>query len=297
MSQRIVKVAAVQAEPAWFDLAAATEKTIELIAEAGAQGVRLIAFPELWLPGYPLFLWLGDDAWQAELRAAYIQNSAQLDGPEHHAIAAAAKKHGVEVVLGLSERDAEGRIYISQWVIDAKGVTVLTRRKLKPPSVEGEFFSRGHPDANLKVVETDIGTIGALNCAEHKRPMLRHVMYRLKEEIHVAAWPALGMVPKVKVMSAKVIMGTTSTYAAEGGMFVLAPTQVIGAKIHARFADTPERAEKISVGGGATNIFDPEGQEVVPPLSHDMEGLLIAEIDLSTIRTGYFDPDPLAPLD
>lgn len=295
MSERIVKVAAVQSEPVWFDLAATTEKTVGLIADAGRQGVRILAFPELWLPGYPLFLWLGDETWQADYRTRYVENSAMLNGPEHEAIAAAAKEHGVEVVLGLSERDDAGQIYIAQWVIDADGKTVMTRRKLKPPSLEAYFFSRGDPETNLKVVKTAVGTIGALNCAEHKRPMLRHIMYGLREEIHVASWPALGLVPKVVTMSPPVLMGTTSAYASEGGMFVLAPTMVIGPACHAEFSDTPERAEKISLGGGATHIFDPEGQNVVPPLAHDQEGLLIAEIDLSKIRE-YFDPDPLEPL-
>tara|TARA_R110000751_G_scaffold109290_3_gene206263 strand:+ start:621 stop:1520 length:900 start_codon:yes stop_codon:yes gene_type:complete len=296
MSERIIKVAAVQSEPVWFDLAGTTQKTIRLIAEAAEQGARLIAFPELWLPGYPIFLWLGDEAWQASRRARYIENSAMLNGPEHRAIAAAARAHGIEVVLGLSERDAAGRIYISQWIIDAEGKTVMTRRKLKPPSLEGGFFASGDPDTNLKVVKTAVGTIGALNCAEHKRPMLRHLMYSQSEEVHVAAWPALGLVPKVVIMNAKTIMGTTSAYAAEGGMYVLAPTLVIGAEIFAEFTDTPERAEKISLGGGATHIFDPEGQDAVPPLPHDADGLLIAEIDLSRLRLDYFDPDPLAPV-
>lgn len=295
MSERIVKVAAVQSEPVWFDLAATTEKTVALIAEAGQQGVRIIAFPELWLPGYPVFLWLGDEGWQAGYRARYAANSAVLNGPEHAAIAAAAKEHGIEVVLGVSERDAGGRLYIAQWVIDAEGRTAMTRRKLKPPSLEGGFFSRGDPETNLKVVQTGVGTIGALNCAEHKRPVLRHILYTQREEIHVAAWPALGLVPKVVFMSAPVLMGTTSAYASEGGMYVLAPTMVIGPEMYAEFSDTPERAEKISLGGGATRIFDPEGQDVMPPLPHDRDGLLIAEIDLSKVRD-YYDPDPLEPL-
>lgn len=295
LSERIVKVAAVQSEPVWFDLAATTEKTIRLIAEAAGQGVRLIAFPELWLPGYPVFLWLGDDAWQAEYRRRYVAQSAELGGPEHRAIAAAAKEHGIEVVLGLSERDEAGRIYIAQWVIDAEGRTAMTRRKLKPPSLEGEFFSRGDPETNLNVIRTAVGTIGALNCAEHKRPLLRHILYGKREEIHVAAWPALGLVPKVVTMSAKVNMGITSAYASEGGMFVIAATQVIGPAVLAEFSDTPERAEKISRGGGASHIFDPEGQDAVPPLPHDADGLLIAEIDLAKVRP-YFDPDPLEPL-
>ncbi|TPW26773.1 carbon-nitrogen hydrolase family protein [Martelella alba] len=294
MNERIVKVAAVQSEPVWFDLAATTDKTIALMEEAARKGVKLIAFPEIWLPGYPVFLWLGDEAWQTEYRRNFIENSARLGGPEHEKIAAAAAEYGIEVVLGLSERDAQGRIYMAQWIIDENGKTVLARRKLKPSGAEGTFFAPGDPDTNLKVVATNIGTLGALNCSEHKRPMLRHIMFGLTEEIHVAAWPALGLMPQVITMGAKVNMNATSAYAAEGGMFVLATTQVLGAGIQKEFSDTPERAAKITLGGGATHIFGPDGQDVVEPLAHDEDGLLIADIDFSKIRHP-FDPDPLAP--
>ncbi len=295
MSERTITVAAVQSEPVWFDLAATTEKTIALIAEAAEKGAEIIAFPEVWLPGYPVFLWLGDEEWQAEYRRTYIENSAVYGGPEHERIAAAAAKHNIQVVLCLSERDAEGRIYMAQWIIDEKGKTVLARRKLKPSSAEGTFYSPGDPTTNLIVVDSGLATLGALNCSEHKRPMLRHVMFGLKEEIHIAAWPAFGLVPEVVPMSAKVNMNATSAYAAEGGMYVLAPTQVIGEALQAQFSDTPERARKISRGGGATHIFSPDGQDVVEPLAHDADGLLIATIDLSKIRNP-FDPDPLAPI-
>lgn len=295
MSERVFKVAAVQAEPVWFNLAATTAKTVDLIAEAGRQGAKLVAFPEVWLPGYPVFLWLGDDAWQQAYRRNYIANSPMYDGPEHRLISAAAAKHRIHVVLCLSERDAGGRIYMAQWIIDDSGRTLLARRKLKPNGAEGTFFSPGDPKTNLAVTETALGTVGALNCSEHKRPMLRHIMFGLREEIHIAAWPAFGLLPGVVPLSAKVNMNATSGYAAEGGMYVLAPTQVIGTALQAEFSDTPDRSGKISRGGGATHIFSPEGQDVVTPLAHDAEGLLIAEIDLSKIRKA-FDPDPLSPL-
>jgi len=295
MSERSITVAAVQSEPVWFDLAATTEKTITLIAEAARKGAQVIAFPEVWLPGYPVFLWLGDEQWQANYRRTYIANSAEYDGPEHKRIAAAAAEYSITVVLGVSERDVDGRIFIAQWIIDETGKTVLARRKLKPSSAEGTFYAPGDPKTNLIVVETNVGTIGALNCSEHKRPLLRHIMLGLNEQIHIAAWPAFGLVPEIVSMGAKVNMNATSGYAAEGGMFVLAPTQVIGAALQKQFSDTPERARMISSGGGATHIFGPDGQDVVEPLRHDEDGLLIAKIDLSKVRRP-FDPDPLSSI-
>jgi hypothetical protein len=50
---KIVKVGAVQAEPVWLDLQGSVEKTIGLIEQAGKDGVQVLGFPEVWIPGYP----------------------------------------------------------------------------------------------------------------------------------------------------------------------------------------------------------------------------------------------------
>lgn len=53
MSSTIVKVGAVQAEPVWLDLQGTVEKTISLIHQAGKDGINVLGFPEVWIPGYP----------------------------------------------------------------------------------------------------------------------------------------------------------------------------------------------------------------------------------------------------
>lgn len=54
---RKVRVAVTQAEPAWLDLAASVKKTCGLIDEAASNGAELVAFPELFIPGYPTYIW------------------------------------------------------------------------------------------------------------------------------------------------------------------------------------------------------------------------------------------------
>ena len=56
-SKRIVRVAAVQAESCYFDLQAGVEKTCKLIEDAAGKGCDLIAFPEVWIPQYPGWIW------------------------------------------------------------------------------------------------------------------------------------------------------------------------------------------------------------------------------------------------
>jgi predicted amidohydrolase len=57
MAAPSIRVAVTQAEPEWLDLPGTVKKTVDLIAEAAAGGARLVAFPEVWITGYPGWIW------------------------------------------------------------------------------------------------------------------------------------------------------------------------------------------------------------------------------------------------
>ena len=78
----MVKVAAVQAAPVWMDAKGTLEKTIALIEEAGAKDVKLIAFGEVWLPGYPFTIWLQPPMAAMDVVMAHRMNAITVDGPE-----------------------------------------------------------------------------------------------------------------------------------------------------------------------------------------------------------------------
>lgn len=48
------KVAAAHAAPVFMDKAATTKKVIRLIEQAGKEDVKLLVFPETFIPGYPV---------------------------------------------------------------------------------------------------------------------------------------------------------------------------------------------------------------------------------------------------
>src|SRR2546422_10369187 len=55
-ASRVVRVAAVQAAPAFLDLPASLDRLEEWARRAAEQQARLIAFGETWLVGYPEWL-------------------------------------------------------------------------------------------------------------------------------------------------------------------------------------------------------------------------------------------------
>lgn len=48
------KVAAAHAAPIFMNKAATIKKTIKLIEQAAAENVKLLVFPETFIPGYPV---------------------------------------------------------------------------------------------------------------------------------------------------------------------------------------------------------------------------------------------------
>ncbi|MGW2740994.1 carbon-nitrogen hydrolase family protein [Streptomyces sp. NPDC001450] len=285
------RVAAVQAEPVWLDADATVEKTIGLIEEAAAQDVALIAFPETWIPGYPTFLWLGAVAGQMPYVARYHANSMTVDGKHLTAIRQAARRTGVTVALGYSEKD-HGSLYIAQTLIGPDGAVVLHRRKLKPTHVERTLFGEGD-GSHLKVVDTPLGRLGALNCWEHLQPLSKYAMYAQHEQVHIAGWPAFGIYKGIAyALSAEANMAATQTYALEGGCFVLAATQVISETGIDVFASTDEQRALITAGAGSSRIFGPDGAPLGKPLDEHAEGLVIADVDLSLIDLAKNAADP-----
>ncbi|KAJ3542042.1 hypothetical protein NM208_g4315 [Fusarium decemcellulare] len=99
-SSSTVKVAAIQAEPAWNDLQGGVNKSISLIQEAASNGANVIGFPEVFIPGYPWSIWANSPTDNAQHMNEYFENSLQRESPEMDRIREAVREAGVFVVLG-----------------------------------------------------------------------------------------------------------------------------------------------------------------------------------------------------
>lgn len=292
--QHKVRVAAIQAEPVWFDAAATTEKAISLIEEAAAAGAELIAFPEVFLSGYPWHIWLDSPVWGVgRFGAEFHRNSIEVDGVELAAIREVAARTGTTVVMGYSERSGAS-LYMSQAFIGPDGELFGNRRKLKPTHVERSVYGEGD-GSDIVVYDRPFGRLGGLNCWEHYQTLTKHAMYCMDEQIHVASWPSMSFNQPGGTYTHSTGGSLTATrmYAIEGQVFTLLASQVVTEKALEFFCETDEQRRIMGFGGGFARIYGPDGSEVATPLAETEEGILHAEINLEDIAVQKYFADPV----
>jgi aliphatic nitrilase len=286
------KVAAIQAAPAFLDLKAGVARAKELIKEAASQNASVVAFPEVWLPGYPWWIWLDSPAWGMQFVQRYFENSLRVDSAEFRELQEAAREAQIYVVLGFSELSG-GSLYIAQAIINDQGEVVATRRKLKPTHAERTVYGEGD-GSDLAVHETKLGRMGALSCAEHIQPLSKYAMFSQNEQIHIAAWPSFSVYRGLAYqLSPEVNTAASQMYAVEGQCYVVAPCATVSQGMIDLLVDSPGKEKLLQVGGGFARIYGPDGSMLAPPLAETEEGILYADIDLDFIGVAKAAYDPV----
>jgi nitrilase len=270
-----IKVAAAQIRPVLFSLGGSVQRVLEAMAEAALQGVELIVFPETFLPYYPYFSFVEPAVLMGRSHLALYEQAVTLPGPAIDSIAAAARQHGLHVLLGINERDG-GSLYNTQLLIDSGGEIILKRRKITPTYHERMVWGQGD-GSGLKVVDTSLGKIGSLACWEHYNPLARFALMAQGEDIHCAQFPG-SLVGQIFSEQTAVTM---RHHALEAGCFVICSTAWLDPEDYATI--TPDTSlHKAFQGGCHTAVISPEGRYLAGPLPEG-EGLAIAELDRSLI--------------
>ena len=278
-----MKIAVVQQPPVYLDKAKTIERAIELIGEAGRSGCKLIVFPEVWLPGYPTFVWrLSPGSGMAktdELFALSQANSVNLANDDLAPLKEAARENGVVIVLGHQELDGAfsgSTLYNSVAIIDADGTLLNNHRKLMPTNPERMVWGFGD-GSTLNVVETAIGRVGALLCWENYMPLARSALYAQNIDIYVApTWD-----------SGATWLATMQHIAREGGCWVIGCATAIEASdipdtVPYRDELFPNADEWINPGDAV--VYQPFGGVQAGPM-HREKGLLITDIDVDAARS------------
>ena len=120
---KVVKAAAVQSSPVLYSREATVAKVVQKIHELGQRGVQFATFPETVVPYYPYFSFVRPPFAAGAEHLLLYERAVKVPGPITDAVSAAARSHGVVVVLGVNERD-HGSLYNTQLVFDANGELV-----------------------------------------------------------------------------------------------------------------------------------------------------------------------------
>jgi predicted amidohydrolase len=145
-----VKIACIQMEPVVGVKERNVERTLELVEKAATHGARLIVLPELCNSGYVF----------ASREEAFALAEEIPRGPTCKAWIDAARRHGVHLVAGISERDGPA-LYNAAVVIGPSG-HVGTFRKMHLWAAENLFFEPGN--LGFPVFKTPFGRIGTFIC-------------------------------------------------------------------------------------------------------------------------------------
>ncbi|NEA30720.1 carbon-nitrogen hydrolase family protein [Streptomyces sp. SID13031] len=274
------RAAAIQAAPVFLNTPATVAKACELIATAAREGAELIAFPEVFVPGYPYWNWtmtpIQGSPWFEKLFDAAID----IPGPEVDQLRAAARRAGCTVVIGVNERDpfSMGTLYNSIVFIGADGALLGVHRKLVPTWAEKLTWAGGD-GRSLRVFDTSVGRLGALACGENTNTLARFALLAQGENVHVANYIALPVAPAGYDM-VEAIKVRSAAHSFEGKVFSVVSCAAITPEIVDAVAHDNDSRELLQGEHSAfSGIFGPDGRLLTEPLI-DTEGIVYAEIDL-----------------
>lgn len=287
-----MKVAAAQFAPVYLDRDATLDRVLDVMGDAAAAGVTLIAFPETFVPGYPS--WADhtdassfDDPDQKAAFSRYLDQAVDISRGDLDTVVTVAAQLGVFVYLGVAERSVSGgSIYASLVAIDPTAGIVGVHRKLKPTFGERLVWADGD---GAGLIAHDVASpdgavrVSGLNCWENWMPLARAAMWAQGPQIHVATWPG----------STATSIDATRFAAMEGRVFVVSAGAVL------RSSDVPDDfplldqmlREQDTWASGGSMIVAPDGRTIAHAPDGE-ESLLIAEIDLSEVREARHNFDP-----
>lgn len=280
-TSQAVKVAAAQSTPLFLNREKTVRKACDLILEAGKNGAKLIVFPEVYVPGYPDWVWVVPNSQAKQLNDLYvelIQNAVSIPDESTQKLCQAAKKAKIYVTIGLHEKNTESSnasLFNSLLFIDDQGKILGTHRKLIPTGGEKMIWAQGD-GSTLHVFDTSIGKIGGLICWENYMPLARQAMYASGTQILVVpTWD-----------KSENWLSSLRYIAREGGLFVISCCTAI------RMADIPDRYDfknlypegRDWINTGNSCIINPRGEYIAGPVEKKEE-IVYATIDLNEITS------------
>jgi aliphatic nitrilase len=280
------KVAAAHLAPVFLDREKTVAKACSAIEEASRHGARLIAFPETYIPAFPVWSALRAPIYNHEYFERLAASSLLINGPEIAKLRAAAKRAGIFVSMGFNEgtKTSVGCLWNANVLIGEDGSILNHHRKLVPTFYEKLTWANGD-GAGLCVVETSIGRIGMLICGENTNPLARFTLMAQGEQLHIASYPPVWPTRDPKDGSnydlSQAIRIRTGAHCFEAKCFAVVASSFMDEGMKDQLAGSDRDARRIleNTPRGVSMVVGPDGEQIGQSLSAE-EGLLYGEIDL-----------------
>ena len=270
------KIALVQAEPVLFDKDASLEKALKYIEEASGNKAKLIVFPELFIPGYPIGMNFGFSMGKRteagrEDWMRYYNASLIAGGAEFEALSRAAVKANAYISMGFSERDAvKGTLYNSNVIFEPDG-SWKVHRKLKPTGTERVVWGDADKDY-FPITETPWGPMGSLICWESYMPLARVALYQKGITIYIS--PNTNDNPEWQA--------TIQHIAIEGKCYFINADMLVRKSSYPTDLNEKDAVDRLPdmVCRGGSCIIDPYGHYLTEPV-WDEETIIYADLDMT----------------
>jgi N-carbamoylputrescine amidase len=233
------------------------------VGEAATEGADLVCFPELNVTGYSVH--------------DIIRSVAEpIPGPSSRAVVEMARVSGMVILAGLAERDVEGRIFASHFVVSPEGLQGVYRKCHLSP-FEQSLYSAGE---DIPVFGINEGVFGIELCYDAHFPELSTLLALKGADILFCVHASPRGTPTEKKRS---WLRHLTARAFDNGLFVVACNQ------------TGTNEDGLAFPGLALAL-NPSGEVIAERVGGD-EGVLFADLkaaDLAHVRQNkmrYFLPN------
>ncbi|MCP1676201.1 aliphatic nitrilase [Natronocella acetinitrilica] len=284
-----LRVGAAHAASAMLDAEAGVRSAQQWIRMASESGVKLLVFPESFIPGFPLWNALFKPINGHEFFMRLAQSSLLVDGPEIAAISEEARRCQLHVSLGFTERSphSPGCLWNSNILIGDDGRVLNVHRKLVPTFYEKLSWNHGDA-AGLRVISTRIGRIGSLICGENGNPLSRYALMAQGEEIHTSNYPPVWPFTDPRESGGydltEAIRTRAAAHAFESKTFVIVSSGFLDEASIYVIANGDDEAEAIlrACPRSASMVVGPSN-DVLSSICRDEEGLVHADVNLASL--------------
>lgn len=251
-------------------------RMIGAIERAAREGVQILAFPEMCLPGY-FTRSAGTPAEATRANHDLADPPAQSEAIQR--LREVARDKSMVVAFGFCEREAD-KYYNAIGVIDADGTWLGTRRKnpLSPGPYDLESFTEPAPDQRCAVFRTRYAAVGVSNCFDGEFPESIRRMRLAGAELLLWCNAATGNV----ALGSSNRIHHSASYAQANQMWV-ACCNAVGKECY-----------------GTSVIVGPRGEPlVVLPTDREVFGMTTINLALGATWDNWrlrLDPQLLAPL-